>query len=171
MKRARHITELTTFVDYLPYLINGDRDTITDQEQENLDEIMKEALHFDEEDGGHKSVIVSYDEDKKWFGHDDISGMQGQVIDLELIQLVDTEPTGSHTVSNTVGYLVEIYKAGDAARLLIPQDKAGDEHWIVTEWLEIGYIEDQDEPEGDLKAVIDPEGWNVPMELVSEFRN
>lgn len=62
---------------------------------------------------------------------------------------------GFYTWSNTCGYEVELCPSGEAARLRIERK--------VTEWLEIEYVEDED---GEFINVIDPNGYNVPLNLV-----
>lgn len=71
-------------------------------------------------------------------------------------------PHGSYTVSNSGGYLIMISDDGDYAKV---KDAFGSENPEISDWLEIEYIEDEDEP-GELMAVIDPEGYNIPLNQV-----
>jgi len=70
---------------------------------------------------------------------------------------------GSYTISNCGGYLIQVSDFGDSARM---KDSYGSDNPKVSEWFEIEYIQDEDNPEGDLIAVIDPEGYNIPLSLV-----
>jgi len=70
-------------------------------------------------------------------------------------------PQGSYTISNCMGYMVELDKTGDAARLGIMQD---DGSYKVTDWLEIEHIIGEYVDEFD--SVIDPNGFNVPLDQV-----
>ena len=71
---------------------------------------------------------------------------------------------GSYTVSNCGGYLVQLSDCGDMARMKDAFSFSDDP--IIGDWLEIEYIQDEDDPEGDYVAVIDPEGYNIPLSLV-----
>ena len=68
---------------------------------------------------------------------------------------------GVYSWSNCCGCSIEIHNSGDSARL-----KLNTEPETITEWLEIEFIEDEENPEGDLIPVIDPEGHNVPLNMV-----
>jgi len=67
---------------------------------------------------------------------------------------------GSYTISNCIGYLIELNNAGDAARLSCNGE--------ITDWFEIEYVDDEDEPD-EMKPVIDPDGYNVPLNLVMKL--
>jgi hypothetical protein len=69
-------------------------------------------------------------------------------------------PHGSYTVSNLGGYEVMINDSGDAAKV---RDAYGSEEPKISDWLEIEYIEDE---EGEFSPVIDPEGYNIPLNMV-----
>jgi len=73
----------------------------------------------------------------------------------------DFNPQGYYTVSNTGGYEVEIDNSGDQARLKLPNGK-------ITDWLDIEYVPKEDNPE-EHEPVIDPNGYNVPLNLVMRF--
>ena len=73
---------------------------------------------------------------------------------------------GFYTVSNAGGYEVQLSDSGDAARM---RDAHGSYNPKISDWFEIKYIADpdSDEPENDdLVTVIDPEGYNIPLNLV-----
>ena len=67
---------------------------------------------------------------------------------------------GYYTVSNCGGYLVELSDCGDSARLQTPENNK------VSDWFEIEYVVDEDDKEGDLIPVIDPDGFNISLDLV-----
>ena len=68
---------------------------------------------------------------------------------------------GVYQISNAIAYYIEISEDNTAARLLV-NDKA-------TDFFEIEYLYDEDV--GDTVAVIDPEGYNVPMYQVINCSN
>ena len=83
---------------------------------------------------------------------------------------------GYYTISNCGGYLVEISPCGEMARL---KDNWGSDEPEISPWLEIEYISGENCPEcGEdvgqctcddgpaLQPIIDPTGYNVPMDLV-----
>jgi len=75
---------------------------------------------------------------------------------------------GIYTVSNCGGYLVEIHKSGDSARL---KENFGSENPEVTDWYEIEYISDPENEDSDMIAVIDPEGYNIRLDSVMRINN
>jgi hypothetical protein len=64
---------------------------------------------------------------------------------------------GVYTLTNTMGYEVQLSECGDAARL-----KDGNN---ITDWLEIEFVEDEDDSDVT-NPVIDPDGYNVALNLV-----
>ena len=68
---------------------------------------------------------------------------------------------GSYTISNSGGYLVELSDCGEAARL---QECWGGDNPQTTDWLPIEY-DDSNEDEGFV-GVIDPEGYDIPLNMV-----
>ena len=73
---------------------------------------------------------------------------------------------GYYTVSNSMGYGVILSDCGDSAKLVITKDEPETTDWLEIEWVvnEDGEVDDEGFPE--LKPVIDPEGYNVPLNLV-----
>ncbi len=71
---------------------------------------------------------------------------------------------GVYCWCNFGGYEVELHPSGDAARVRsnLGEDCIGQ----VSEWLEIEYIPAEEEEEEDLIPVIDPNGLNIPLNLV-----
>jgi|GEM_PF-4602730 len=75
---------------------------------------------------------------------------------------------GGYTISNTGGYEIEISECGDSARV---KDAWGSKNPRISEWLEIEYIIDEDsEPDEEgykeSEPVIDPDGYNIPLNMV-----
>jgi hypothetical protein len=66
---------------------------------------------------------------------------------------------GYYTISNIGGYGVILSDCGEAAKLVM-----NNEDCDVTDWLDIEYVMDEDE--GEFVPVIDPDGFNVPLNLV-----
>jgi hypothetical protein len=67
---------------------------------------------------------------------------------------------GSYTISNAGGYEIQISDDGDSARI---KDAYGSDNPKISDWLEIEYLPDEDNPTGDLVPVIDPNGYNIPL--------
>lgn len=75
---------------------------------------------------------------------------------------------GHYTVSNSGGYEIMLTDSGDAARV---RDAFGSENPETSDWLQIEYVEDENgEPDEDgnlpSEPVIDPQGYNIPLNLV-----
>ena len=70
----------------------------------------------------------------------------------------DFVATGYITTSNAGGFEVEIHPSGDSARL---KDESG-----VTDWMEIEFVQNIDDPTGDLVPVINPDGYHIPLDQV-----
>jgi len=72
---------------------------------------------------------------------------------------------GVYSWSNCCGCYVMLSNSGDAAKL-----KFNDDNGTETDWLEIEYIEDEDEQDEEgnnvFNPVIDPEKHNVPLNQV-----
>jgi len=73
---------------------------------------------------------------------------------------------GYYTVSNSMGYGVILSDCGDSAKLVITKDEPETTDWLEIEWVvnEDGELDDEGFP--GLEPVIDPEGYNVPLNLV-----
>ena len=71
-------------------------------------------------------------------------------------------PHGGYTVSNRGGFEVQLSEDGTQARL---RSVFVGEESEVTEWLDIESDVSEDE-EGEIVAVIDPKGYNIPMDRV-----
>ena len=70
-------------------------------------------------------------------------------------------PHGAYTVSNTGGYEIMLSNDGDAAKV---RDAFGSDNPKISDWLEIEYL--PDEETGELEPVIDPNGYNIPLNQV-----
>ena len=86
---------------------------------------------------------------------------QGEYVDDE----EPFEPQGGYTLGNAGGYLVQISDDGDSARVKYNDDEE------VSDWLPIEYVENQDGEEDEdglpmFEPVIDPEGLNIPLNMV-----
>jgi len=70
---------------------------------------------------------------------------------------------GSYTVTNTLGYEIELSDCGDMARV-----KEWGDGSKVSEWMEIEYREnpDADNEDDSLEPIIDPDGYNISLNLV-----
>jgi len=76
----------------------------------------------------------------------------------------DFIPQGSYTVSNTGGYEVMISDDGGAAKV---KDAFDSDNPKISDWLEIEYVPDEDT--GELEPVIDPNGYNIPLNQVMKI--
>ena len=72
---------------------------------------------------------------------------------------------GSYTVCNAGGFLVQLSDDGDSARM---KDCYGSENPKISSWKEIEYVIDPDceDEENNLIPVIDPKGYNIPLNEV-----
>ena len=73
---------------------------------------------------------------------------------------------GYYTVSNSMGYGVILSDCGDSAKLVLMKEEPETTDWLEIEWVvnEDGELDDEGFP--GLEPVIDPEGYNVPLNLV-----
>jgi len=69
-------------------------------------------------------------------------------------------PHGSYTVSNSGGYEIMLSDDGDSAKV---RDAYGNDNPKTSDWLEIEYV---DGGEGEQEPVIDPNGYNIPLNQV-----
>ena len=67
---------------------------------------------------------------------------------------------GYYTVSNACGYGVHLSDCGEQAKLIM-----NDEDCTVTDWLDIEWVISDDD-DGEFKPIIDPEGYNIPLNHV-----
>ena len=74
-------------------------------------------------------------------------------------------PHGGYTVSNSGGYEVMLNDAGDAARV---RDAFGSDNPKTSDWLEIEYM--PDEETGECEPIIDPNGYNIPLNQVMRLQ-
>jgi hypothetical protein len=73
---------------------------------------------------------------------------------------------GYYTVSNAISYGVILSDCGDSAKLVLMKDEPETTDWLDIEWVvnEDGEVDDEGFPE--LEPFIDPNGFNVPLNLV-----
>lgn len=80
----------------------------------------------------------------------------------------DFKVHGHYTVSNLGGYEIELADSGDSARV---RDAYGNDNPQISDWLEIEYVPNEDgdldeDGEVELVPVIDPSGYNIPLNMV-----
>lgn len=85
----------------------------------------------------------------------------------------DSEPfvvNGVYSVSNAGGYEIMLSRSGDAAKV---RDAYGTENSKVSNWLEIEYVPSEGEIEGEdgFELVIDPNGYNIPLNKVMKVNS
>lgn len=68
---------------------------------------------------------------------------------------------GSYTVSNTGGYEIMLSDDGEAAKV---RDAFGSDNPQTSDWLEIEYVDNEET--GEPEPVIDPSGYNIPLNMV-----
>ena len=74
-------------------------------------------------------------------------------------------PHGTYTVSNAGGYEIMLNDAGDAAKV---RDAFGSDNPKTSDWLEIEYTPDNET--GESEPVIDPNGYNIPLNQVMRLQ-
>jgi len=70
-------------------------------------------------------------------------------------------PHGTYTISNTGGYEIMLSPDGEEAKV---RDAFGSDNPKTSDWLKIEYI--PDEETGESEPVIDPNGYNIPLNQV-----
>jgi hypothetical protein len=87
------------------------------------------------------------------------AGADGKVFENEGGE--EFQPHGTYTVSNTGGYEIMLSDDGEMARV---KDAFGSDNPKISDWLEIEYVDDEET--GEPTAVIDPMGYNIPLDQV-----
>jgi hypothetical protein len=82
-------------------------------------------------------------------------------------------PDGTYTVSNAGGYEIMLSDSGDMAKV---KDAFGSDTPKISDWLEIEYVPSEDgemDDEGypEMVPVIDPNGYNIPLNMVMRIDN
>lgn len=72
---------------------------------------------------------------------------------------------GVYTVSNSGGYEIMLSDDGDSVKV---RDAFGSDNPETSDWLEIEYVGSED---GEMEAVIDPNGYNIPLNMVMKANN
>jgi hypothetical protein len=80
----------------------------------------------------------------------------------ERIDEVVFVPQGFYVIGNGGGFEVQLSDDGEKARM---RDAFGGKERMVSEWLDIEYVQ-SDDPEEEFIAVIDPYGYNIPLDKV-----
>lgn len=70
---------------------------------------------------------------------------------------------GAYTVSNAGGYEVMLSNDGEYARV---RDAFGSDNPRTSGWLPIEYVPNEDAEDDDYTPVIDPDGYNIPLNQV-----
>jgi hypothetical protein len=73
---------------------------------------------------------------------------------------------GYYTLSNAISYGVILSDCGDSAKLVLMKEEPETTDWLPIEWVvnEDGEVDDEAFPV--LEPIIDPEGFDVPLNLV-----
>ena len=73
---------------------------------------------------------------------------------------------GYYTLSNAISYGVILSDCGDSAKLVLMKDEPETTDWLPIEWVVNEDEEVDDEGFPVLEPIIDPEGFDVPLNLV-----
>lgn len=103
---------------------------------------------------------------------DSFTNMQDNISQASDVDIIDESeefiPNGTYTVSNTGGYEVMISDDGEMAKV---RDAFGSDNPETSDWLPIEYVEYEDDDDyPEVIAVIDPEGYNIPLNQVMRIR-
>ena len=71
---------------------------------------------------------------------------------------------GVYTVSNAGGFEIMMSDCGSMAKV---RDAFGSDNPQTSDWLAIEWAKSEDEPES-FEAFIDPQGYNIPLNLVMQ---
>ena len=73
---------------------------------------------------------------------------------------------GYYTLSNAISYGVILSDCGDSAKLVLMKEEPETTDWLPIEWVVNEDEEVDDEGFPVLEPIIDPEGFDVPLNLV-----
>ena len=73
---------------------------------------------------------------------------------------------GYYTLSNAISYGVILSDCGDSAKLVLLKEEPETTDWLPIEWVVNEDEEVDDEGFPVLEPIIDPEGFDVPLNLV-----
>lgn len=73
---------------------------------------------------------------------------------------------GYYTLSNAISYGVILSDCGDSAKLVLMKEEPETTDWLPIEWVVNEDEEMDDEGFPVLEPIIDPEGFDVPLNLV-----
>lgn len=132
-------------------------------------------MHKNIEDEESETATMMYQELVNKYG----GSAQENVVNANNIQQHDIEtnedidqqvnefiPHGSYTISNAGGYEIMLDDSGDAAKV---RDAFGSDNPKTSDWLPIEYIFDKET--GESEPVIDPNGYNIPLNMVMRINN
>ena len=78
-----------------------------------------------------------------------------------MIETDNFEVHGTYCISNSGGYEIMLHRSGDSAKV---RDSFGSDNPETSDWLPIEYVTIEGTEESE--AVIDPEGYNIPLNMV-----
>jgi len=117
-----------------------------------------------------KTILKVLKEDWDGGRSEDYENSRGTVYDHE-DEIEEFTPHGSYTVSNSGGYTVMLSDDGEMAKV---KDAFGSDNPEISDWLPIEYVPSEDEFDEDgnpeMVAVIDPNGYNIPLNQVMRIR-
>jgi hypothetical protein len=98
------------------------------------------------------------------------AGAKGKVFENDEEEFM---PNGTYTISNSGGYEIMLSDSGDMAKV---KDAFGSDTPKISDWLEIEYVPGEDsemDDEGypEMVPVIDPNGYNIPLNMVMRINN
>jgi hypothetical protein len=143
--------EMNEYEMAIDEMINSLRGENTDPEDDFHPDtpFRNEELH-----GGQHKLDVDKDGD---IGADDLEALRAR----KHMNEEEFQPHGSYTVSNHGGYEVMLSPDGEMAKV---RDAYGSDNPETSDWLEIEYV--YDEETGESEPVIDPDGYNIPLNMV-----
>ena len=167
-----HLTEIPDYYDHLENMeanAQGAEEIVPDMGDEATPEDAIDALG----DGANTAPADddSPSEDEVLWGRmDSISDEPDEVDDYEPkglgeyndFQEEEFVAHGTYTVSNAGGYEIMLDDSGDAAKV---RDAYGSDNPQTSDWLEIEHVPSEDNGE-EFEAVIDPNGYNIPLNQV-----
>lgn len=86
--------------------------------------------------------------------------VSGMPLNENFKQAEEFTPHGTYTVSNSGGYEIMLNDSGDGAKV---RDAYDSDNPKTSDWLEIEHVTGED---GELEPVIDPNGYNIPLNQV-----
>lgn len=143
-------------------------DAELDEVMDSVNGVINTPLEFDDDEFDF-SKYEDADENDSFGEFDDEGSLEEEFDDEENIQDEENEQNddepfdvhGVYSVSNSGGYEIMISPDGDFAKV---KEAYGTDNPKISDWLEIEYVDDDDTL--DSIAVIDPSGYNIPLNQV-----